>query len=91
MHLLPHSLAVACLLSIASQQALAAPSPAPPAVPRTINLTRRTRPALNGTDWLKSQKAKLKTKYGSQSAQQKRAAGINLYVPSTLHCSLLRR
>ncbi|KAI0793728.1 aspartic peptidase domain-containing protein [Fomes fomentarius] len=78
MHILPHSLAVSCLLSIASQQVLAAPSPAPPSLPRTIPLTRRSRPASNGTEWLQNQKAKLKGKYGARSTQQKRANGFNL-------------
>ncbi|KAI0741353.1 acid protease [Daedaleopsis nitida] len=77
MYLLPHTLAVSCLL-VAAQQAAAAPNAAPQPVPRSIPLVRRARPNRNSLDWLRGQKAHLESKYGSRSAQEKRASGLNL-------------
>ncbi|CDO69669.1 hypothetical protein BN946_scf184851.g57 [Trametes cinnabarina] len=80
MLLLPYSLAVTCLLSLANDYALAAPSPSFTPLPRTIPLLRRSRPRRNATelsDWLKSQKEILEAKYGN-NPQQKRASGLNL-------------
>ncbi|RPD58766.1 acid protease [Lentinus tigrinus ALCF2SS1-7] len=81
MHLLPHSLAVSCLLSIAVHEAFAAPSPASQPHPRTIPLLRRSRPQLNESEsyaWLQGQRDFLKAKYGARDANQKRASGLNL-------------
>ncbi|KAI9067956.1 acid protease [Trametes sanguinea] len=80
MHLLPYSLALSCLLSIANDYALAAPSPSTSPLPRSIPLLRRSRPRRNTTelsDWLKSQKEILEAKY-SNNPQRKRASGLNL-------------
>ncbi|KAH9926259.1 aspartic peptidase domain-containing protein [Epithele typhae] len=81
MHLLPHSLALSCLLSIATQQAVAAPS-APAtrraAAPQTIPLVRRSRSSHNSTEWLLSQKHGIESKYTSSGQSRKRANGLNL-------------
>ncbi|KAI0640743.1 acid protease [Trametes meyenii] len=80
MHLLPYSLAVSCLLSIANDYVLAAPSPSTSPIPRSIPLLRRSRTQRNATEfssWLKSQKEILEAKYSS-SSQKKRASGLNL-------------
>ncbi|KAI0369096.1 acid protease [Pilatotrama ljubarskyi] len=80
MHLLPYSLAVSCLLLLAHDQALAAPSPSSTPLPRSIPLLRRARPQRNSSElsnWLKSQKEILEAKYSS-NPQRKRASGFNL-------------
>ncbi|KAI0351375.1 acid protease [Trametes cingulata] len=80
MHLLPYSLAVSCLLLLAHDQALAAPSPSTTPIPRSIPLLRRSRPQRNSSElsnWLKSQKEILEAKYSS-NPQRKRASGFNL-------------
>ncbi|KAI8996627.1 acid protease [Trametes punicea] len=81
MHLsLPYSLALACLLSLTYDYALAAPSPSSSPLPRSIPLLRRGRPRRNATelsDWLKSQKEILEAKY-SNNPHRKRASGLNL-------------
>ena len=82
MHLLPHSLAVSCLLLLLAPEGLAAPQPGP-SIPRSIPLLRR-RPVHNGTEWLKSQKDLLEMKYGTRGGQQKRASGFNLCVHTFL-------
>ena len=87
MHLLPHSLTLSCLLSLATQHALAAPSPASP-LPRSIPLLRRSKSSRNQTEWLLAQKHHIESKY-STSAKQKRASGMNLCV-LPLHLSLSR-
>ncbi|KAI0691707.1 aspartic peptidase domain-containing protein, partial [Earliella scabrosa] len=80
MHLLPHSLAVFCLLSIASDHALAAPGTAS-SVSRSIPLLRRAQPQRTADEslaWLKNQRESLVSKYGGGSSQRKRASGTNL-------------
>lgn len=83
MYFLPQTLAVSCLLSIAYQEALAAPGSIPSLPIRSIPLIRRTRSQRNGTEvmqWLKTQKDSLLAKYQSGSAHEKRASGANLCV-----------
>ncbi|KAI0753747.1 acid protease [Fomes fomentarius] len=81
--MLHHILAI-FLISIACEQALAAPSFPTPAslLPRSIPLLRRGRSQRNTSEvltWLKKQRESLKTKYhGGSSQQQKRASGSNL-------------
>ncbi|KAI0630626.1 acid protease [Trametes polyzona] len=80
MHLLPHSLALSCLLSLAYDNVLAAPPPASSPLSRAITLQRRERPQRNATEltaWLNRQKAILEAKYSGNS-QRKRASGLNL-------------
>ncbi|KAI0766648.1 acid protease [Trametes elegans] len=80
MHLLPYSLVVSCLLSLAHDQALAAPSPTITPFVRSIPLLRRGKPQRNETElstWLQSQKEILEAKYSS-GPQRKRASGMNL-------------
>ncbi|KAH9893556.1 aspartic peptidase domain-containing protein [Cubamyces lactineus] len=80
MHLLPYSLALSCLLSLAHDHALAAPSPSSSPLPRSIPLLRRSRPRRNSTElseWLRSQKEYIEAKY-SNNPQRKRASGFNL-------------
>ncbi|KAI0832020.1 aspartic peptidase domain-containing protein [Trametes gibbosa] len=82
MHLLSHSLALACLLSLAQHHILAAPSPAASPLPGAITLRRRNRTQRNATEltaWLNHQKELLESKYGT-SPQRKRASGLNLLV-----------
>lgn len=82
MHNLPYSLALACLLSIASLQAAAAPQPV---LPRTIPLIRRSRAQRNATEWLQAHKNRIETKYGvAQAGNRKRASGLNLCVVQTV-------
>lgn len=74
---LPYSLLLTCLLSIASQQTLAAPSPA---FPRSIPLLRRSgRGNRNASEWLQRQKSHIEGKYGvGRAAGRKRANGLSL-------------
>ncbi|KAI1794469.1 acid protease [Ganoderma leucocontextum] len=77
MHLLPYSLALSCLLSLAPES-LAIPAPSPPSPPLSIPLLRR-RPQPDATDeLLKFHKDALVAKYGLNSGLQKRASGLNL-------------
>ncbi|RDX49668.1 acid protease [Lentinus brumalis] len=81
MYLLPHSLAVSCLLSVAAHEVFAAPSPASPPLPRTVPLLRRSKPQLTEAErfeWLRGQRDSLKSKYGAGGANTKRASGLNL-------------
>ncbi|KAI0684483.1 aspartic peptidase domain-containing protein, partial [Cerioporus squamosus] len=81
MHLLPHSLAVSCLLSVAAHEAFAAPSPAPPPLPRTVPLLRRSKPQLTEAEryeWLRGQRDSLYSKYTPGGSSKKRASGLNL-------------
>ncbi|KAH9857278.1 acid protease [Lenzites betulinus] len=75
-----YSLALSCLLALAHNNVLAAPSPSAAPLPAPITLTRRSRTQRNATEltaWLKKQKDLLETKYGG-SSQRKRASGFNL-------------
>lgn len=84
MHLLPYSLALSCLLSLAPES-LALPAPSPPSAPLSIPLVRR-RPQRKTTDeWLQFHKDAVVAKYGLGSGQQKRASGFNLYVFSVCY------
>ncbi len=79
MHILPYSLALSCLLSLAPES-FAIPAPSPPSPPLSIPLVRR-RPQRDSTDnLLRFHKNAVVAKYGLSSGQQKRASGHNLYV-----------
>lgn len=80
MHLLPYSLALSCLLSLAPES-LAIPAPStPPSPPLSIPLLRRRPQRDSSDDYLKLHKDAVAAKYGLSSGQQKRASGLNLLV-----------
>ena len=80
MHLLPYSLALSCVLSLATES-LAIPTPSTSPSPVSIPLVRRRTKRSTSDDWLQAQRDAVIAKYGiGKPAQQKRASGMNLYV-----------